>query len=82
MVDFNFIITIFTGFALVVAGWIWSIVVAWKAHVGWAAAMALLFFLTLPIFAVEHWSEIKKPFMITLAGIVITLGSLKFFAKG
>lgn len=64
------------GGVLMFAGWIWSMVVARRVHVGWFAGMAIMFIITLPLFALIHWEESKKPFLVSLAGFILIWGAM------
>jgi len=67
------------GFTLV--GWVWSMLVARKVHVGWFAGMAFMFIITLPLFAIYHWDKAKKPFLVSLVGFILTYASVYFLPE-
>ena len=45
------ITTLLIGCGFMLVGWIWSMLVARKVHVGWFAGMAFVFIITLFLFA-------------------------------
>lgn len=76
MNDDILMIAVLGGSALMFVGWIWSMVVARRVHVGWFAGMAIMFIITLPLFALIHWEKSKKPFLVSLVGIALIWGAM------
>ena len=65
-------------------GFVWLCVLAFKEHVGWGLAVLFLSPVAAVVFAIKHWQESKKPFLIyagsTAAFFVLAI--LAFSAAG
>lgn len=68
--------SVIIGVIFMAVGWVWSLLVARKVHIGWLIGMAFAFIITLPIFAFQYWEKAKKPFFVSLIGFILTYGSL------
>jgi hypothetical protein len=66
----------FVGGPLLIIGWIWSMVVAKQTSTQWFLAMLFLFVFALPAFALVHWSRIRGPFIISVIGASLLLGTV------
>ncbi len=60
------------------ATFIWLAVLAFRRHVGWGLAVLFLPFAYI-VFAVKHWDEARKPFLMTLGA---SLASMAFLFVG
>ena len=60
------------GLILGVVGGIWLLVVAFKTSIWWGLGCLLIGPVSL-VFAVMHWQDAKKPFLISLAGTVLII---------
>jgi hypothetical protein len=74
-----FFIILMIGVGCMLVGWIWSMIVARKISYGWFAGMAFLFIIILPIFTMNYWEKGKKPFLVSIVGFLLTLGSIVLF---
>jgi len=62
----------FLGLILCLVGGIWILINAFKTSILWGLGALFVPFVSL-IFAIMHWDENKKPFLISLAGIVVVV---------
>ncbi|KFN43471.1 hypothetical protein [Arenimonas oryziterrae] len=60
----------FIGIILSAVGGIWILVNAFKTSILWGLGSLFVPFVSL-IFAIMHWEQNKKPFLICIAGIVV-----------
>jgi hypothetical protein len=60
-------------------GFVWLCVVAFKEHVGWGLAVFFLSPIAAIVFAIKHWQESKKPFLV-YAGSTAAFFVLAIFA--
>jgi hypothetical protein len=51
-------------------GYIWLCVVAFKRHPGWGLLVLFLSPITAVVFALKHWQESKKPFLVYMGSFV------------
>lgn len=58
-----------TGLALLLAGWVWMVAVAWGQRRAWGLAV-LLVPPTGLLFAPLHWPAARRPFLLGLVGLV------------
>lgn len=68
--DYLFLVTLF-GLALMLAGWVWLIVAAWRQWPGWGIA-TLLFPPAGLAFAIGHFPAARGPLILGLAGLLMT----------
>lgn len=61
------------GLALLLAGWVWMVVVAWGQRGAWGLAVLLLPPAGL-LFAPFHWPAARRPFLLGLAGLLAAAG--------
>jgi hypothetical protein len=54
--------------------WIWLLVVAFKEHVLWGLGVFFLSPIVAIVFAIMHWQEAKKPFLIYIITTVLATG--------
>lgn len=54
--------------------WVWLLVVAFKEHVMWGLGVFFLSPILAIVFAIMHWQEAKKPFLIYIITTVLLLG--------
>jgi hypothetical protein len=54
--------------------WIWLLVVAFKEHVMWGLGVFFLSPILAIVFAIMHWQEAKKPFLIYIITTVLVFG--------
>ena len=66
--DYLFYVTLI-GLALLVVGWLWMVVVAWRQRAAWGVAV-LLFPPAGLLFAVGHYAVSRVPLVLGLVGIV------------
>jgi hypothetical protein len=59
------------------AAWIWLVVVAFRVSTGWGVVILLLSWTWVPviIFAVQHWDMAKRPVLLTVASVVVTVAA-------
>jgi hypothetical protein len=62
----------FLGLILCFVGGIWILVNAFKTSILWGLGALFIPFVSL-IFAIMHWDQNKKPFLISIAGIVVVV---------
>lgn len=66
--------------------WIWLLVSAFRAGIGWGLLILLLSWTCIPviIFAVRHWETAKRPIMLWAVGFLVSLAGylVAFFALG
>lgn len=62
-----------TGGLIALAAWIWMIVIAFRAGIGWGLLILLLGWTLIPvvIFAVYHWDDVKQPVVLYAFGLVL-----------
>jgi len=54
-------------------GFIWLCVVAFKRHPGWGLLVLFLSPITAIVFAIRHWHESKKPFLIYMGSLAASI---------
>lgn len=68
------------------AAWVWLLVAAFRAGIGWGLLILLLSWSCIPviIFAVRHWDAAKRPLMLWAVGFLVSLVGylIAFFALG
>ena len=79
--DVLFSITAVLGVIVMVFGSLWLLVESFKASLLWGLGYILVPFVGL-IFVVTHWEEAGAPFLISLGGGVLFIGSLAFGGLG
>ena len=60
------------GSLLAIVGYIWIVVIAFQDNVGWGIGSLLCFIAGL-VYVAQHWEATKKPFLIWLAGFVLSM---------
>jgi hypothetical protein len=60
-------------------GFVWMCVLAFRKHIGWGLAVFFLSPIGATVFAIKHWQESKKPFLI-YAGSTVAFFVLAIFA--
>lgn len=60
------------GVAIYLVGGIWLLVKAFQESIWWGLGSLLIPLVGL-IFAIMHWAQCKKPFLIALAGLVLII---------
>lgn len=68
------------------AAWVWLLVAAFRAGIGWGLLILLLSWSFIPVivFAVRHWETAKRPLMLWAVGVLVSLAGylIAFFALG
>ena len=70
--DYLFYVTLI-GLALLVVGWLWMVVVAWRQRAAWGVAV-LLFPPAGLLFAVGHYAVSRVPLVLGLVGLLAAAG--------
>lgn len=60
------------GFALLLIGGIWLLVVTFQESIGWGIGSILIPIVSL-VFVIMHWDISKKPFLIQIAGLAVLI---------
>jgi hypothetical protein len=71
-------VSILIGVCLLAVGWIWSMIVASKVHLGWVLGMLVVGLIIVPWFALTHWDKAKRPFIVWGIGIIVSFGSILY----
>ncbi|MBU0593316.1 MAG: hypothetical protein KKH74_06200 [Gammaproteobacteria bacterium] len=56
--------------ALLIYGYIWSIIIAYRANKGLFFIVILFWLIGYPILLAKYWQQTKKSFLVILAGLV------------
>ena len=66
--------------------WIWLLVIAFRASIGWGLLIFFLSWLLVPVvvFAVKFWSDAKRPIILYALGMILafTAGGVAVFVMG
>ena len=68
------------GVILAFVGWIMLLIQAFKESLAWGLCSLFIPFVIL-VFAFMHWSKAKGAFGIYIAGVLLYLGAIIFFAE-
>lgn len=60
------------GYIVMLVGFIWIVVTAFKTSIGWGLASLLIPIVAL-VFVAMNWAVAKKPFLIWLAGLALAI---------
>lgn len=66
------VVLLAVGIVIDLIGGIWLLVKAFQASVWWGLGSIFVPFVSL-IFVITHWAEAKRPFFLTLVGLVLIL---------
>jgi hypothetical protein len=67
-----------SGGLLWLIGHIWLLIQAFKESVGWGIALLVLPPLSDLLYSLDHWALAKKPFLLSVAGVLLLAASFSF----
>lgn len=65
-------IVLVSGLLIAAGGSVWLIILAFQENPLWGLACLFLPFVSL-VFAIMFWSQAKKPFLISIGGLVLSI---------
>jgi hypothetical protein len=76
-----FILSVFAGIPIYLAGWSISIIAAKRLNTRWVPDMVFALPVTLPILALVHWQHAKLPFLVSSIDPALVLTAGYYFGQ-